>query len=575
MLRPRFRTKVRSVLRTLEGQPEVRFGFCETPEQVEQMLPALFDLHQRRWAREGKPGVFGWDQKRRFYSRLSEQLLERGWLRFTWLKWNATVVACQFGFEYRGAYSQLQEGYEPASEHWNVGVGLRAWSIREFIRRGLGEYDFLAGIARHKSDWGAEVKRSKKILIARDTWRNRVFSNGSEWEESGRQFIKQFVPEEILAAREARVERQAAARVRDSQNGHAAEPMGHHWLMKAAATCYFYSRLPRLARPLRSRYQLSVASSGNRPQISWSRRTECAARILYYHRVNDDNDPFFHSVSTKLFEQEMQYVARHHKVVSLSEVLEHLANNSKEMVLAITFDDGYQDNYHNAFPILQRYNLPATIFLTTGSMDTGEPLWFERLALALKATTKEFVDFDIDIPRRLWLRTPAERLNANGHILDILRALPDGDRTQWLDEILRRLGAVDYGARRNRMLTWDQVRLMKARGIDFGGHTVTHPFISKLTRERVMSEVSGCKRRIEEELQSPVEYFAYPNGREEDFGMSNKELIRAAGYRAAVTTIWGMNYRSTDPFELRRGGPWEASLPLFAYKLDWYQLKND
>jgi peptidoglycan/xylan/chitin deacetylase (PgdA/CDA1 family) len=219
--------------------------------------------------------------------------------------------------------------------------------------------------------------------------------------------------------------------------------------------------------------------------------------------------------------------------------------------------------------------LPATIFLTTGNIDSGEPLWFEALALALKTTTREFIDLEIDIPRRLWTRTEAERLAANGSIFAILRTLPDGDRRQWLDQILRQLGAENHGARKDKMLTWDQVRLMKARGIDFGGHTMTHPFISKLTRDQVMSEVSGCKRRIEDELQVPADYFAYPNGREEDFGEWNKELIRDAGYRAAVTTIWGTNYRSTDPMALKRGGPWEPSLPLFAYKLDWYQLIDD
>ena len=69
-------------------------------------------------------------------------------------------------------------------------------------------------------------------------------------------------------------------------------------------------------------------------------------------------------------------------------------------------------------------------------------------------------------------------------------------------------------------------------------------------------------------------FFAYPNGREEDFAASNKELLRNAGYTGAVTTIWGMNYRSTDRMELRRGGPWENSPDLFALKLDWYQLAD-
>lgn len=571
VLRPRFRTKVRSVLRNLESRPEVQFGFCEMPEQVTSLLPVLFDLHTRRWGQDGKPGVFGWERKRDFYSMLSALLLERGWLRFSWLKWNSQVLACQYGFAYTGTYSQLQEGYEPAAEHWNPGGGLRAWSIREFIQSGLREYDFLGGVGRHKTDWGAEVKQSKKMVVAGDTWKNRAFSNGPEWEERSRALVRRLVPEKMLTARRARIERQSATALEHRQNSFA----GEGWLRNAAANCYFYSPLPRLMRPLRDRYQLCVGTTGSRREVSLRRRTECSARILYYHRVNDDHDPFFHSISTDVFDREMQYVARHYRVVSMSEVLEHLENDSREMVVAITFDDGYQDNYHNAFPILQRYGLPATIFLTTGSLDSGEPLWFERLALALKTTNREFVDLEIDIPQRLWLRTEAERLDANGQILGILRVLPDGDRRQCLDEILRQLAAVDDGARNNKMLTWDQVRLMKARGIDFGGHTVTHPFISKLSREDVLAEVSGCKGRIERELQLPVEYFAYPNGREEDFGMWNKELILAAGYRAAVTTIWGMNYRSTDRMELRRGGPWETSLPLFAYKLDWYQLMND
>src|SRR5262249_23134855 len=106
--------------------------------------------------------------------------------------------------------------------------------------------------------------------------------------------------------------------------------------------------------------------------------------------------------------------------------------------------------------------------------------------------------------------------------------------------ILADLGAAQQ-APRNEMLSWDQVRLMSASGIDFGGHTVTHPFMSKLTPADAAWEVGECKRRIEQEVQKPVEFFAYPNGREEDFADANKDVLRAAGYRAAVTTIWGMN----------------------------------
>jgi peptidoglycan/xylan/chitin deacetylase (PgdA/CDA1 family)/CelD/BcsL family acetyltransferase involved in cellulose biosynthesis len=565
-LRPRFRTKIRSVLRDLEGRPKVQFGFCRSAEQVRGMLPILFDLHTKRWVEDGKSGVFGWEQKREFYFALSELLLERDWLRFSWLKWNERILACQYGFAYQGKYFLLQEGYEPASEHWNLGIGLRAWSIRRFLDEGLREYDFLGGrVLRHRSDWGAETKNSKRVQLAASTYKNLLICRGAEWEERARESVKRLVPEKILAARKARIEQ---------QTGHATDVPGTEWIQKTAAHCYFSFGLPSLTRPLRERYQLSIAPNGILPKVSWNRRTEPSARILYYHRVNDEHDPFFPAISTALFEREMRFVAEHYRVVSLAGALDHLERGPGGTVVAITFDDGYQDNYLNAFPVLRRYRLPATVFLTTGVLDSREPLWFEQLAQALKKTDREWIDLEIDLPRRFWLRTHAERLDSNGKVYEILRRLSDSERQRWLVQILRQLGNCGALERRDGMLTWDQVRRMKAHGIDFGGHSVTHPFISRLTREQVAWEVTECKHRIEEELQAPVEHFAYPSGREEDFGKWNEQTIRSAGYRAAVTTIWGMNYPSTDRMELRRGGPWEETPAQFAYKLDWYQLVN-
>jgi len=353
------------------------------------------------------------------------------------------------------------------------------------------------------------------------------------------------------------------------------KPIEMGWKQKAIAQCYFHSPLPALVRPFRDRYRLSVSSDGKGRRFSIGKRNEPSARILIYHRVNDDNDPFFPAISTTLFEQEMQLLRRRHTVVSLEELTSHLAGEFTKPVVAVTLDDGYRDNYHNAFPILERYGIPATIFLTAGSMDSGEPLWFETLAQGFKKTSREFLDLDIGSRERFWMRTQTERLDAHGRIFAVLRCLPDVERRQWLGCALEQLEVREDGELRDRMLTWDQVRYMRSRGIHFGGHTMTHPFLSRLTSEQITWEVAECKRRIEAELQIAVPHFAYPNGREEDFGLSNKHLIRGAGYRAAVTSIWGTNYGSTDPMELRRGGPWEPSAAQFAYKLDWYQLAND
>jgi peptidoglycan/xylan/chitin deacetylase (PgdA/CDA1 family) len=560
-LQPRFRTKIRSVLRNLEGRPEVQFRFCDDPQELERLLPVLFDLHARRWAREGKPGVFGWDRKRDFYFELSRLLLDRKWLRLSWLEWKGQVLACQYGFAYEGTYSQLQEGYEPEAEHWSLGIGLRAWSIRELLREGMREYDFLGGVNRHKTDWGAEVKKSKRIVLAHSSYKNVLFCRGAEWETAVRESLQTIIPEKILKARYT-----VLPGKRDIKS---------EWFRRAVAGCYFHSGLPTLTRGFRDRYELSIAANGSGPKVSWKRRQESGARILYYHRINDDKDPFFEAFPTAQFEEQIRHLVHHYRVASMSEIMRHLEEGtSAETLIGITFDDGYQDNYYNAFPILKQYGVKATVFLTTGGLDSRKPLWFEQLAQAVKKTPREFTDLEIDIPRRFWMRTQQERLQTNGRLFQLLRTMDDAARREWLPEILRQLGAVDDGARSEKMLTWDQIRLMNANGIDFGGHTVNHPFLSQLSPSQTAWEVSECKRRIEEEIQKPVYYFAYPNGREEDFDAVNKEVLRTVGYRAAVTTIWGVNDRTTDRMEMRRGGPWESNPALFASKMDWYDFTN-
>jgi peptidoglycan/xylan/chitin deacetylase (PgdA/CDA1 family)/CelD/BcsL family acetyltransferase involved in cellulose biosynthesis len=564
-LAPRFRTKIRSVLRNLEAREDVTFGFCRTQGEVTKLLPALYDLHRRRWAKEAKPGVFGWDKKRAFYEALSSVLLERGWLSFSSVVWKDQVLACQYGFTYGNRYFQLQEGYEPASEHWNPGAGLRAWSIQQFLQQGLGEYDFMGGMGRHKSDWGGAVKLSKRVVTARPNAATAIFCKLPEWEVRARQSVKRLLPAQWIVARDARQEQERRAAFEQSS------PLDGSWKRRTLSAAYYYSPLPSLLRPLRDRYRVHVSGNGT-SKVRLEQRTQPSLRILYYHRVNNERDPFFPAMTTRQLEEEISYVQRRYRVLSMAEGIRRLSDGGPaEPAVVITFDDGYEDNYLHAFPILERYGIPATIFLTTGSIDSGGPLWFERLALACKTSPHPAVELELQVPRRFPLRNEKERLVAKDEIYGFLRNLTDSQRQERLEEFLGVLGGRDRGEESGRMLSWDQVRLLKSRRIDFGGHTVTHPFVSRLSRRQAVWEVAECKRRIEEELQSTVEHFAYPSGRETDFSPWNKEVIREAGYRAAVSTLWGVNHPGTDRMELRRGQPWESKRYLFAAKFDWYQ----
>ena len=122
------------------------------------------------------------------------------------------------------------------------------------------------------------------------------------------------------------------------------------------------------------------------------------------------------------------------------------------------------------------------------------------------------------------------------------------------------------------MLTWDQARKMSAAGIELGGHTVTHPILSRLDRKTQEHEIVSSLERIEAECGKRPAVFAYPNGREGDYAEETVSLLKGAKVMGAFTTEFGTNDRSTDPYRLRRGAPWEVEPAIFALKLSWYRL---
>jgi CelD/BcsL family acetyltransferase involved in cellulose biosynthesis len=164
-LKPRMRTKVRSLRRELETGRTVTLVPCGTEKALDATLESLFALHQRRWAARREPGVFGGPEKRAFYRALGRALLRRGWLDFHTLEVDGAPVAHQFCARYQGTSFLLQEGYDPAWEALGVGNVLRSMIVERLIAEGVGAYDFLAGVTDHKLSWGGTVKESARLTV--------------------------------------------------------------------------------------------------------------------------------------------------------------------------------------------------------------------------------------------------------------------------------------------------------------------------------------------------------------------------------------------------------------------------
>lgn len=303
---------------------------------------------------------------------------------------------------------------------------------------------------------------------------------------------------------------------------------------------------------------------------AYARRSP-AFLVLKYHRVNDDGDPFFPALAPTLFERQMALIARTYLVLPVEELVERMTRGSlPRRALAITFDDGYRDNLTHAAPILARYGLPATIFITSGFVGGGEVPWFDRVALTFKATRAS--EYLTPWGTTVTLNTPGERLVAVDRMLAYLKNLPDDERRRAVDRLQTGLGDGEQDRLKGWMLSWDDVHALAGLGFSVGAHTVSHPILSRVSRERARAEIEGSRSKIAAASGRTPRAFAYPNGGADDYSEMVSALVREAGFTCAVTTRFGVNTRETPLYELRRGGPWEQELSTFALKLAVYRL---
>ncbi len=207
-LKPRMRTKIRSLTSRLEQGHRVTFDSCERPEELPGRLESLFDLHRQRWHGKQQDGVFGTPSKRRFYLEVAGRFLPLGWLRFYSLAVDGRYVAHEYCLEYQNRLFLLQEGFDPAWEERGVGNVLRGYVFRDCIGRKLAAYDFLGGVTAHKLSWGGTQKTSVRITMALPTLKARLLFGAQAAREASVRRLKLVLPTawtEVLRRARARV----------------------------------------------------------------------------------------------------------------------------------------------------------------------------------------------------------------------------------------------------------------------------------------------------------------------------------------------------------------------------------
>jgi peptidoglycan/xylan/chitin deacetylase (PgdA/CDA1 family) len=289
--------------------------------------------------------------------------------------------------------------------------------------------------------------------------------------------------------------------------------------------------------------------------------------IICHHRIGNGGVPYYSNFSPEAFEAQIRFLRKHYRLLSMDDVCRELdEKRDASQAVAITFDDGYSDLYTHAFPILRRYGVPATVYLTAEAIESGEISWYDRIFVAAMATRRRNLTIGGDQPRTLELSSRESRIHAAIEIVRTLRGYSNHARIAACKALEEEAGA-PAAEQSNSMLSWTQIREMQKAGISFGAHTMTHPVVGRLSESEYQHELVASRDILEDRLQMPVEHFAYPFGTASDIDDHTPSLMSNFGYRSSVSMIWGVNTPATDRYLLRRIGGESPSLPQFALDL--------
>lgn len=298
--------------------------------------------------------------------------------------------------------------------------------------------------------------------------------------------------------------------------------------------------------------ELSLAASTARP------------RIFLYHGVSPDIPGYgiFNYrkkfLTPEVFRRELAWISRHFAVVPLFLLIERVRDGNRlpPRAAAITFDDGYRNFYEYAFPILKEFSLPATFFITTDLVDQKTPLWVDTLEYAIGHARGPLLRISNKGKEEIFnVETHGDRVRADMVLRDRLKQIPRNEAEILLGEIVnaaRRDLRESFLSSPYHGITWEEAREMEHAGMTFAPHTRSHPILSRIPASGAKEEILFSKKRLHEELDAPLNIFAYPNGQPSDYTPEIVSFIEKAGFRAALTTIPGAIGKNANPYLLPR-----------------------
>jgi peptidoglycan/xylan/chitin deacetylase (PgdA/CDA1 family) len=295
--------------------------------------------------------------------------------------------------------------------------------------------------------------------------------------------------------------------------------------------------------------------------------------VLIFHRVLREPDPLFpDEVDAARFDELLSWVKDWFNVLPLDEAVRRLQEGSlPARAAALSFDDGYADNHDVALPLLRKHGLPCSFFIATGFLDGGR-MWNDTLIEAVRLSSRPMLDLrglkdrdGLDLGTHA-LGDTAVRRGVLGALIDRVKYLPPEPRLACVNAIAER---AEVSAPDDLMLSSQQVRALRAAGMQIGAHTVSHPILASLGAQQAADEISRSRDMLEGLLGEKVRLFAYPNGKPGTDYLPDVHpaIVRELGFDAAVSTRWAAARAGDDVFQIPRFTPWDQSRARFGLRL--------
>lgn len=276
-------------------------------------------------------------------------------------------------------------------------------------------------------------------------------------------------------------------------------------------------------------------------------------RVLVYHGVTREAPDIFNWQQIRLdrFVEHMRYLKKHYNVVPLPIILENMIRKKKppKRCVALSFDDGYENNFSVVYPLLKEFNFPATFFVSTAFIENGnKSLWFDVIYNGIA----NYRGSDIDLsPCGFGIvdtSTTSAKSRAIDWLCDELKTLSYAEMEAKLQCILKEVKTETQKPILFPGMSWEQVRTLAADPmITIGGHSHTHPVLTNLSEEEAWKEIIVNKELLEKNIGKPVAVFSYPNG---NWNSKLVSLLKRAGYEFALTVE--ENFVTSRPHAIER-----------------------